>query len=186
MATPNVTDWASLAVAAAGFLYAGLQLRASQRAARGSFLLEIHEALRHHDSVHRRLDQEDGFDWSPKAEGKMADLEAYMGVFERIQILVEQGSLDLETVDRLYSFRIVNVTRNGHIFDEKFETKAVFWSDFQRLWRNLEACPYWQRNVEFLQINHLPVPRKAPQIPGDEDRRRLHTRLRQIAARLVS
>jgi hypothetical protein len=185
---PSVTEWAGVAVGAAGFLFAGRQLSLGQRAARGSFLLDIQEALRHHELVHRRLDEDDGPYWNPgdsdRSNGEpltWADVEAYMGVFERIQVLIEQRSLDVETVDQLYSFRLVNLTRNGHIYRAKLEDKAQFWSHLMTLWRNLEECPVWQRNVGYLRARGWAIPPPAPRPPHDgrllKLRRRIATRL---------
>jgi hypothetical protein len=184
---PSVTDWAGVAVAAGGFFYAGRQLRLAQRAARGSFLLNIQEALRHHDPVHRRLDADDGPDWNPGERSnelplEWADVEAYMGVFERVQLLVQQRSLDLDTVDQLYSFRLINLTRNRHIHRAKLEEKGMFWGQLITLWRNLEQCPVWQRNVEYLQAKGLTVP---PPAPPSDDHRRLAGLRRRIGLRVM-
>jgi hypothetical protein len=112
--------------------------------------------------VHRQLDDEhEGPDWQPTGK-EMSDVEAYMDVFERIQILVEQGSVDIATVDRLYSYRVINLTRNRHIVREKLEIKGEFWSDFCALWRELEGCPYWRRNIKFLTKHDIRIPPEAP------------------------
>jgi hypothetical protein len=65
MEASTFTDWAGLVltlgallVAVGGFVYAGRQLLFSQRSARGAFLLDLEDVLRHHDcgrGVHGRL-----------------------------------------------------------------------------------------------------------------------------------
>jgi hypothetical protein len=155
MESPSFTEWAGLVlalggllVALGGFIYAGRQLFLSQRSARGSFLLDVEEMLRHHDHVHTKLDSKGGADWNPATEEWPA-VEAYMGVFERIQLLIEERILELGTVDRLYSYRVLNIVSNDYIRKEKLVEKAQFWPDFCRLWHSLEACPYWKRNVDY-------------------------------------
>jgi hypothetical protein len=76
-------------------------------------------------------------------------VEAYMGVFERIQLLIDEKILDLDTVDRLYSYRILNIVSNERIWKEKLVEKEQFWPDFTRLWHSLEERPYWRRNVDY-------------------------------------
>jgi hypothetical protein len=153
MQSLNFTDWAGLVlalggllVALGGFAYAGRQLLFSQRSARGTFLLDLEEVLRYHDKVHLKLDSADGENWNP-APDEWPAVEAYMGVFERIQLLIDWSILDIETVDRLYSYRILNIVNNDYIAKEKLGEKAQFWPDFCRLWQSLEHCQYWKRNL---------------------------------------
>ena len=104
--------------------------------------------LRHHERVHVKLDSEEGAEWDPAPEDWPA-IEAYMGVFERIQLLVEDKVLTLRTVDRLYSYRVLNIVSNDHIRTKKLVEKKEFWPDFCKLWDSLEKCKYWKRNVAY-------------------------------------
>jgi hypothetical protein len=155
MSLATVTDWAGLAVTAAGVVaalgglfYAGRQLRHSRRSAHGTFLLDLEEMLRHHDAVHAKLDSEGGELWKP-TETEWPAVEAYMSVFERIQVLVEEGILTLEEVDRLYSYRVLSIVSNASIHQMKLVEKGEFWPDFCKLRASLQELPYWQRNVAF-------------------------------------
>jgi len=153
----SFTDWAGLAVAMCGllvalggFYYAGRQLLHSQRSAQGTFLLDLEELLRQHDDVHRQLDSPTGRKWLPSDQDWPA-IEAYMGVFERIQLLVERRILDIETVDRLYSYRVINIVLNDHIRSEKLGEKAEFWPDFFALWKSLQGQKAWEANLKYLE-----------------------------------
>jgi hypothetical protein len=139
-----------LLAAIGGFFYAGLQLRHAQRSARGTFLLDLEEMLRHHDKIHIKLEPGGEEDWKPAGPDDWAAVEAYMGVFERIQLLVEERILDLDTVDRLYSYRVLNIVNNEHIRKEKLVEKGQFWTDFRKLWHSLENCYFWKINAEYL------------------------------------
>jgi hypothetical protein len=152
----SLTDWAGLAialcgllVALGGFIYAGRQLLHSQRSAQGTFLLDLQEVLRQHDDVHRKLDSDAGEHWAP-SDDEWPAIEAYMGVFERVELLVENKILDIETVDRLYSYRVINIVRNDRIRTEKLVEKAEFWPDFFRLWESLQGRKYWEANLAYL------------------------------------
>jgi hypothetical protein len=92
-----------LILTAAGLVYAGRQLQLQRRLARGDFILRLEEMLASHNDVHRRLDAPGGRSWQPTEEDWPA-VEAYMGTFERIELLVRSGILDLETVDNLYAY----------------------------------------------------------------------------------
>lgn len=138
-----------LIVAIGGFYYAGSQLRLSKLTAQATFLLHLDEHLRQYDNVHRKLDSEDGPRWNP-SEDDWPAIEAYMGVFERMQFLVERRVLNIQTVDRLYSYRIINIVRNDRIRSEKLCKKAEFWPDFYELWHSLQGERYWQKNIKYL------------------------------------
>jgi hypothetical protein len=151
----SFTDWAGLAVALCGLLlamggfsYAGRQLLHSQRSAQGAFLLDLEGMLRQHDEVHTKLDSPTGRAWAPSDDDWPA-IEAYMGVFERIQLLVDRKILDIETVDRLYSYRVINIVLNDRIRSGKLDEKAAFWPDFFELWKGLQGQKYWEKNLEY-------------------------------------
>lgn len=76
-----------------------------------------------------------------------------MGVFERIQLLVERKILDIKTVDRLFSFRVINIVLNDHIRSEKLGEKAEFWPDFLELWKSLQGQKAWEANLKYLEYH---------------------------------
>jgi hypothetical protein len=104
--------------------------------------------LRQHDEVHRRLDSPAGERWA-SSDDEWPAIEAYMGVFERIQLLVEKKILNIETVDRLYSYRVISIVRNDHIRREMLVEKREFWPDFYKLWNRLGECEYWNENLAY-------------------------------------
>ena len=67
------------------------------------------------------------------------DIESYMGLFERNQVLVAADMIDIGTVDRLYSYRLFNIADNPIIYQEKFVKRGYGWRDFIKLWKALGA-----------------------------------------------
>jgi hypothetical protein len=147
---------------AAGVLFAAWQLaesrkvakeskrvaEESKRIAQGEFLLRLDELFRHHDVVHRRL--RPGGEWGQKGGGPSsndneawADIESYMGLFERIKVLIDNGIVDLEIVNRLYGYRVSNITSCDEIRKGKLENPETRhgWSDFIALARALNRYP---------------------------------------------
>jgi hypothetical protein len=117
------------------------QLETSQRIARGEFLLHLDEIFRHHDRVHRRLLPNRG-EWGSPENGPplddseaWADIESYMGLFERIKVLIDAGMIDKDTMNRLYGYRISNIVRNNVIRVGKLENPETKggWTDFIEL-----------------------------------------------------
>jgi len=119
--------------------YAGRQLRDSKRSAQGDFLFRFDEMLNRYDSIHKQL--RPGGGWTsgkPITLDDWPDVERYMGLFERVKILIDDGFIDIDTFDRLYGYRIDNITNNQQIKTEKLIKRAYGWKDFNALVQALE------------------------------------------------
>jgi hypothetical protein len=124
-----------------GLWYAGRQLHNSRLSSRGSFLLELDSALNRHAETHSRL--RPGGDWAgtgrgPESADEWIAVEDYMGLFERMEVLIEGGVLDASLVNRLYGYRIHNIVANPRIRRVKLIDGAEGWKDFHSLLRRLE------------------------------------------------
>jgi hypothetical protein len=125
-----------LALTAIGLIYTGSQIHGSKKVARGEFLLHLDEMLQKHNDVHIRL--RPGGEWAkgntgPKNNEEWAAVERYMGLFERVNILVEDKIIDIDTIDRLYGYRIINISENKVIRQAKLEQESQSWQDFIKL-----------------------------------------------------
>jgi hypothetical protein len=122
------------------------QLEQQSQTTRGQFLLSLHERFGEHEKIHLLLrNKEANFKWWSGAEptgDEWAAVEAYMGLFERVWMLVKGKSIDIEVIERLYGYRIENIVTNNMIRETKLENKdfAIYWIDFIELWRALEAA----------------------------------------------
>ncbi len=142
VAVGSVATAIGVAVAAGSVLYAARQLRTSKRVSAGDFLLRLDDQMAKHSDVHMKL--RPGGMWAdrktgPKTTEDWTAVEGYMGLFERIRVLVEAGVLDLNAVNRFYGYRISNIVANPVIRTEKLEKRANDWQDFIWLERALEA-----------------------------------------------
>ncbi|MBA7541225.1 hypothetical protein ES705_33532 [subsurface metagenome] len=102
-----------LLLTAAALFYAGKQFKASQRVAAGDFLLRVDEMLfTQHNDVHTFL--RPGGKWAggvsaPSSPEEWNMVERYMGMFERVKVLMDDGLLDVDAVERFYGYRIRNI-----------------------------------------------------------------------------
>jgi hypothetical protein len=130
-----------LILAVKNLKYLSKQIEDARRVARGEVLLRLDELFKDHKEVHLRLR---GGDWSadrggPDSIEEWAAVERYMGFFERIQLLIDDQLIDLETFDRAHGYRVLNIANNSVIRKTKLEgTLAESWTDFIRLWRAIE------------------------------------------------
>ncbi len=144
-----------LLLTAAGLFYAGRQYRNSQRVAEADFLLRFDEMLfSQHDAVHKLL--RPGGKWAggasaPSSAEEWSMLESYMGMFERVKMMLDCELLEIDAIDRFYGYRIQNIVANHEIVNAKTllaegdwkklshrERNAHPWKHFIELWHALE------------------------------------------------
>lgn len=117
------------------------QLRQDRSAAFGNFLLNLDQMMQSHQKTHLRL--RPGGEWAVTGKGPVtqedwADVDAYMGLFERIYVLIDKKVLDAETVNRLYGYRVNNIILNQKICKAKLVINADSWTDFINLCEKLK------------------------------------------------
>ncbi|HTA46082.1 MAG TPA: hypothetical protein VK789_26740 [Bryobacteraceae bacterium] len=98
----DIATIAGLIIAAISLLYTALNSRASLRTNRARFWLDLRQRFAEQDAVHRRL--RPGGAWAnpsgPASPEEWADLEAYMGLFEHCEVMIDQGLIDSKTFMR--------------------------------------------------------------------------------------
>ena len=129
-----------------GLVYAGLQLRDARKSARGQFLLALDERFDGHAEVHHRLrpggDWAQGSDTGPHDVAEWVAVEMYMGLFERVDLLVRDGLISRTSVDDLYGYRLSNLVANRMIRQQKLVQNADGWRLFIHLWSELSHIPH--------------------------------------------
>jgi hypothetical protein len=124
-----------------GLYFVWRQLRDTRRIAQGEFLLRLDEMFRYHDKVHRRL--RPGGEWylqekGPNSVEEWADVDSYMGLFERIKVLIDNKVVELEIINTLYGYRLDNILANNKIKQEKLEKdEKDKWQKFIKLCKAL-------------------------------------------------
>lgn len=137
----NVLAIIGLFLTGAGLLYTGWQIQQSKMIARGEFLLHLDELFQQHIEIHTHL--RPGGDYAigkrkPNSVEDWVAIEMYMGLFERIKVLVDSKIIDLDTIKRLYGYRVLNIVANDAIRRTKIEQEADNWHDFIELWQALK------------------------------------------------
>jgi hypothetical protein len=151
------TEWISAVaavvgapLAAAALLVGARQLVRGRRASEAQFLLSLDDAFRHHVDTHMKFrpasteppDVVGG--WcgpeaiGPETDEDLADVEAYMGLFERVNVMIDRGLIDADVVDRLYGYRVGNLLSNPRVVDAKLRDQAAGWQEFIALAAKLE------------------------------------------------
>ena len=129
-------------VAAVALIVGARQLLQGRRTSQGQFLLSLDEAFRQHLTTHMRFRPASaagsavvGTWCGPYATGPETDedwvaVEAYMGLFERVNVMVDRGLLDVDVVRRLYGYRVGNVLSNPRVVRAKLNAEATGWVEF--------------------------------------------------------
>ena len=108
---------------------------------RARFWLDLRDRFAQHDEVHRRL--RPGGSWPSDAGPQTADdwvlVEAYMGLFEHCEVMLDQGLIDERTFREIYAYRLLNIVANDVIRREKLIERAFGWQRFLALLERLEV-----------------------------------------------
>ena len=123
-----------------GLVYTAEQIRRGRKVAQGEFLLRLDELFQSHNDVHEKL--RPGGEWAkenagPSTPDEWVKVELYMGLFERVQILIEDGIIRRKIFERLYGYRVGNIVKNQRIKVEKLEKRSEGWKDFIALAHSL-------------------------------------------------
>jgi hypothetical protein len=108
--------------------------------ARSQLLLQLDERFDKFHHIHVLL-RPDG-DWAegrskPTTVDEWADVEAYMGLFERVYFLLDEGLIKEQIVRDLYRYKISNVVVNATIHQRKLVENAAGWEKFLTLCKRL-------------------------------------------------
>lgn len=120
----------------------------SSSLALGQFLLQLDEAFQRHQAAHLNL--RPGGQWHGTAnrptDEEMPVAISYMGLFERIKIMIDLNLLPADVVNRLYGYRVRNIWANDRIMREKLVKLSGQWQDFVQLVKCMEKA----RKEEYL------------------------------------
>ena len=123
-----------------------IQLRSSQRIARGEFLLHLTDQLDNHKEMYQILRDKD---WKPSdisGKPEMIEFESYLSVFEQYSILITYGIIDLEVFVRLHGHRLMFILLNEFSYS-LLSKHSAGWSDFivlcQSTVKSMRASKTW-------------------------------------------
>lgn len=94
-------------VGAASLVFTARNTRRTALTNRAKFWLDLRSSFARHDEIHRKLHPRG--EWknprSPTPEEQF-QVEAYMGLFEHCEIMLEQGLIDKRTFREVYRYRL--------------------------------------------------------------------------------
>jgi hypothetical protein len=150
----DVITMAGVLIAAISLTYTAINTKLTLRANRARFWLDLRDRFGKHDIVHRRL--RPGGSWAngsgPSTPEEWSELEAYMGLFEHCEVMLQQRLIDEETFRETYAYRLHNIVANDIIRSEKLVRRAEGWQRFLALLKRMK--------VEVRSTARAPGPRK--------------------------
>jgi hypothetical protein len=143
MLAADLEDWANVSqivggvgvlAALAALVVAWIQLRKTRNATRGQMILAVDQALAPYDDIRNEARNPE---WQPPpnddADGERTKhrhrIKQYMGVWERVEHLLADKSIDPSTVNDLYGQRVENLLRN-HVVRDYLIDKPTDWETF--------------------------------------------------------
>jgi hypothetical protein len=132
-----------VAAAVAALVVAWVQLRQTAKVTHGQMILAVDQALAPYDEI-RREAQNPG--WEPPANEARGQedvrhrrrIKQYMGVWERVETLIADQSLDIGSVQQHYGKRVEFLLRN-EVIRSYVVDKPNDWSSFHSLAHRLVA-----------------------------------------------
>jgi hypothetical protein len=112
-------------------------LGSSRDVALGQLLLTFDELLLQYVDVHTRLHPSSPDSaWTlrdPPSPHEQIRIETYMGLFERLFILIDRETVPVDIAHRFYEYRVGNLVHNEWVLERKLREKARGWSEFLAL-----------------------------------------------------
>jgi hypothetical protein len=152
----DLADLATVAGAVAGVIalaYTGWQIRQNTRAHRAEFWLTLRQMFSEHRDIHFTLRN---YEW-PNVDithPDWAKLEAYMGLLEHCEIMLDDGLLDWGTFNDVYGYRTKLILSNPLIVRDTLIRRRAGWVRFLDLVRrtkdvqhNRYLCGFHERRT---------------------------------------
>ena len=102
---------------------------------RARFWLDLRTHFYRYDDVHRKLRPRG--EWAsgdgPTTVDEWAQVEAYMGLFEHCEMMLEKGLIDERQFSEIYKYRLSNLVANDTICEEKLRKRPEGWISFVAL-----------------------------------------------------
>lgn len=117
-------------------------LKSAEQTAYADLLLRLDDRARIFDAVHHKLRPRGA--WAvgsgPETVAEWAEVDAYMGLFERINFLVAKGLIKIDYVDEFYGYRYDNIKAHPRIRAAKLEgPERPSWRNFVTLGERLKT-----------------------------------------------
>ncbi len=118
----------ALILSVASLVVVAYNTLSTARTNRARFWLELRDHIERHDEVHHAL--RPGGKWilhgaGPESREDWIKVEAYLGFFEHIEKMIQDGLLDIETFKSIYGYRLGNIRNNTVIVAQKFSTDTA-------------------------------------------------------------
>jgi hypothetical protein len=135
-AVKNIVTIVGVIIAAGSLALTAQNTDLTRRTGRARFWLDLRDQFEKHDAVHLRL--RPGGDWAgarggPSTVDEWAKVEAYMGLFEHCEIMLDQKLIDESTFEEIYKYRLGNIVANDIIRREKLCKRPGGWERFLNL-----------------------------------------------------
>jgi hypothetical protein len=105
-----------------------INIRQSKIIEQGKFLIELRKMFPEHDNIHFKFRPEG--EWRtgqiPNDNETWAKIDAYLGLFELCEILIENNSLSEVHFKAQYEYRLRNILANNQVRTLKLEQEQEF------------------------------------------------------------
>lgn len=138
----NAISITGLLLSVTAILFTAFTIQKNNKVNTANFWLDLRQRFSEFDEVHLKL--RPGGDWrknnsGPENTQDWVKLEAYMGLFEHCNIMLNDGLIDEKTFENIYAYRLRNIVANEAITNAKLKSQnKKHWVDFIDLLEKFE------------------------------------------------
>ncbi len=113
----------------AAIVFAALQIGHARDSLKAHLINNLESEFKDYYKTYHKLLP--GRAWSNDKEGPSTDeerveIEAYLEFFEKIKLLIDGGSIDIRTIDKMFAFRFFLMVNNSHAHKVIYEDAPYF------------------------------------------------------------
>ena len=150
----------SFVLTACGLMLTGVGLIRQAKVAQNTFMLNFYDHVQKFNKIDLYLKH----GWpngqiGPTSPDEWMELRRYMGLFEGLWRMIQDGAYPIDRADGDYSHRILALVMNEEVIKECIKKEPFAWRDFIGLWRELETLDVYKGLAKGYESEGLVVPR---------------------------
>lgn len=134
----NAISLVGILLSITAIFFTAYTISRNTRVNRAQFWMDLRERFSAFDDIHLKL--RPGGEWFSNGKGpskteEWVRVEAYMGLFEHCNIMLNEGLIDEKTFGKIYAYRLKNIVSNIIIANAKLRNEEIrkSWKDFIEL-----------------------------------------------------
>lgn len=119
------------------YFIASREIAANRKIAQAQLLLYVDEMMQQYQSINIAL-RLGTWDKKEIPDDIWPSIDGYLGLFERLNVLIDSKLIGRKIAERFYQYRLANIVHNDQILEKVTITEKDNWRDFRELCSKLD------------------------------------------------